>query len=118
MSTAVDTDGEDTLPVRGHALPVAKYSDGGWWRDMARCRDEDKQSFFIEGGRGTSPRQLAAQRELALCVCAECPVRLNCLNYALRNEERFGVWGGVDFSRLSGNERSALWVRIERANLT
>lgn len=29
-------------------------------------------------------------------VCAACPVRLQCLQYALDNEERFGIWGGSD----------------------
>ena len=28
-------------------------------------------------------------------VCAECPIKTECLEYALRNFEEFGVWGGL-----------------------
>ena len=30
----------------------------------------------------------------AVAICCECPVKLECLKYALNNDERIGVWGG------------------------
>lgn len=29
-------------------------------------------------------------------ICMNCPVRVECLDYSIRNDERFGVWGGLD----------------------
>ena len=56
------------------------------WMDLALCAQVDPEAFFPE--KGASPR--AAKR-----VCTECPVRTQCLEYALANGERFGVWGGL-----------------------
>lgn len=56
------------------------------WQDRARCRDVDVDAFFPE--RGESSRE-------AKEICAACPVRIECLNYALHNDERHGVWGGM-----------------------
>jgi WhiB family redox-sensing transcriptional regulator len=62
------------------------------WRDRAACRDLGPEMFFHE--RGTSDYEDARQ------VCASCPVRINCLDYALRCEpvvggHRLGMWGGL-----------------------
>ncbi len=46
----------------------------------------DPEIFFPE--KGGSSRE--AKR-----ICSECPVRIECLNYALRRDERYGVWGGM-----------------------
>jgi WhiB family redox-sensing transcriptional regulator len=35
------------------------------------------------------------EAEAAKAVCAVCPVRQPCLEYALANRERDGVWGGA-----------------------
>jgi WhiB family redox-sensing transcriptional regulator len=56
------------------------------WQERARCRDHDPEVFFPE--KGGSSRE--AKR-----ICSECPVRIECLNYALRRDERYGVWGGM-----------------------
>ena len=31
----------------------------------------------------------------ALAVCQSCPARRDCLDYAIANNERFGIWGGL-----------------------
>lgn len=64
------------------------------WQDDALCTQTDPDAFFPEKG-GTT--------RLAKKVCASCEVRTECLEYALANDERFGVWGG-----LSERERRAL----------
>ncbi|HEY1331348.1 MAG TPA: WhiB family transcriptional regulator [Actinomycetota bacterium] len=56
------------------------------WQERARCREHDPEVFFPE--KGGSSRE--AKR-----ICADCPVRIECLNYALRRDERYGVWGGM-----------------------
>jgi len=56
------------------------------WMLDARCLDADPEAFFPEKGGST--------RE-AKRICGSCAVREECLDYALANEERFGIWGGL-----------------------
>lgn len=56
------------------------------WQEMALCAQTDPEAFFPEKGGST--------RE-AKRVCASCEVREQCLEYALANDERFGIWGGL-----------------------
>lgn len=56
------------------------------WQERALCAQTDPEAFFPEKGGST--------RE-AKKVCASCEVRGECLNYALENDERFGIWGGL-----------------------
>jgi WhiB family redox-sensing transcriptional regulator len=62
------------------------------WREDAACRDEDPELFFPIGTTGPAVQQTAN----AKAVCARCPVRETCLNWALDNSRGFGVWGGMD----------------------
>ncbi|RAV04456.1 WhiB family transcriptional regulator [Mycolicibacter senuensis] len=56
------------------------------WQEQALCHQSDPEMFFPEKGGATS----AAKR-----ICRACPVRQECLNHALDNDERFGIWGGL-----------------------
>ena len=56
------------------------------WQDRALCAQTDPEAFFPEKGGST--------RE-AKRVCNGCEVRSECLDYALANDERFGIWGGL-----------------------
>ncbi|WP_448073173.1 WhiB family transcriptional regulator [Georgenia yuyongxinii] len=56
------------------------------WQDRALCAQTDPEAFFPEKGGST--------RE-AKRVCTSCEVRAECLDYALANDERFGIWGGL-----------------------
>ena len=56
------------------------------WYDEALCAETDPDAFFPEKGESTS-----AAKEL----CRACTARNACLDYALDNDERFGVWGGL-----------------------
>lgn len=105
--------GEGDLPTRGVALPIPKYSDGGGWRDAALCKTEGNALFFAQMERGGDIKSFQAQVELAKLVCAECPVRIECLNYALRNDTTYGVWGGVNMRTLKGTERKALLSHLK-----
>lgn len=55
------------------------------WFNDAKCRGADTTLFFPEQGE-------SARR--ALEICCDCPVTEECLQYALSNGEREGVWGG------------------------
>lgn len=56
------------------------------WASDAKCLQAEPETFFPEKGGST--------RE-AKRICAACSVRAECLEYALENDERFGVWGGL-----------------------
>lgn len=63
-------------------LPAA----GTTWRDSALCAQVEPDLFFPEkDGRAS----------IAKKVCMACEVRAECLEYALANDERHGVWGGI-----------------------
>ncbi|ANS62678.1 regulatory protein [Streptomyces lincolnensis] len=69
------------------------------WRDHAACRHEDPDLFFPIGTTGPA----LVQQEQAKAVCRRCPVREECLEWALDTGQAIGVWGGT-----SENERRAL----------
>ena len=69
------------------------------WQDNANCLGVDPDLFFPE--RGASTRE-------AKEVCRACIVRAECLEYALGNGEKFGIWGGM-------SERERRRVRRARA---
>lgn len=82
-------------------IPLRQYDDDlpapPHWTELALCKETDPESFFPEKGGST--------RE-AKKVCKACEVRAECLEYALANDERFGIWGG-----LSERERRKLKQR-------
>lgn len=72
------------------------------WQQTAACAGVDPRLFFP-----ATPGQ-PVNRE-AKRVCSICPVRQECLDYALDNDER-GIWAGT-----SERERRALRYRRVRA---
>lgn len=76
------------------------------WRHRALCRDEDPELFFPVGNSGPALLQI----EAAKAVCERCPVREQCLEFALATGQDAGVWGG-----LSEDERRSLKRRRARA---
>ncbi|MFC7816576.1 MULTISPECIES: WhiB family transcriptional regulator [unclassified Streptomyces] len=61
------------------------------WREHAACRTEDPDLFFPIGTTGPA----ALQTEQAKAVCRTCPVREQCLRWALDTGQSIGVWGGT-----------------------
>jgi WhiB family redox-sensing transcriptional regulator len=71
------------------------------WTLLADCQYTDPEAFFPE--KGGSPRE--AKR-----VCRSCEVRAECLEYALENDERHGIWGGLserERRRITATRRTA-----------
>ncbi len=69
------------------------------WQMYANCLGVDPDLFFPE--RGASTKEAKA-------VCKGCVVREDCLEYALANGEKFGIWGGL-------SERERRRIRRQRA---
>jgi Transcription factor WhiB len=86
-----------TVPPRDWQDPTTADLDAieHAWRNLARCQYTDPEIFFPEKGGSTAP---------AKKICAGCEVRAKCEDYALKNHELYGIWGG-----LSDRERRKLW---------
>jgi WhiB family transcriptional regulator, redox-sensing transcriptional regulator len=69
------------------------------WQMLSNCLGVDPDLFFPERGASTKD---------AKAVCQGCVVREDCLEYALTNREKFGIWGGL-------SERERRRIRRERA---
>ena len=58
------------------------------WRDRAACLDivsAEYDPFFADA---------AELRAEAIAICATCPVRDDCLTFAVRTGQQYGIWGG------------------------
>jgi WhiB family redox-sensing transcriptional regulator len=82
-------------PGRPSPLPRPGLS----WQDRGACKGTDPEAFFPVKGGSTAE---------AKAVCAACPVRAECLEYALVRGERFGVWGGTSEMERRGMRRARL----------
>lgn len=82
-----------SFPERDAGLTATEVFDG------VPCLEVDPDLFFPELGESPEP----AKR-----LCRGCPVRLQCLDYALRHRERHGVWGGTtEYERRGMRARAA-----------
>ena len=70
------------------------------------CAETDPEAFYPNWGEGASIETRVAKQ-----LCSRCPVKDECLNYALIANEPFGIWGGM-----TTDERKRLKTR--RANFT
>ncbi|WP_332758404.1 WhiB family transcriptional regulator [Streptomyces sp. MT206] len=66
------------------------------WRARGSCRTGDPEELFVQG----------SAQSRAKAICTGCPVRTECLAYALDHREEHGVWGGM-----TERERRALLRR-------
>ena len=72
------------LELEGFALDLT--GEAQEWQERALCAQTDPEAFFPEKGGSTRD----AKR-----ICQTCEVKSQCLEYALANDERFGIWGGL-----------------------
>ena len=68
---------DELTPLPDHRTPI--------WMLRARCREFAPGEFFPSDGVGV---------DKARRVCADCPVKAECLEYALTYRIDHGVWGG------------------------
>jgi len=91
--------------------PLARVpEDAVWhWQESGACRTADPVLFFHpQNERGMQRRR---RDSAAKSVCASCPVRVQCADYAIRAREPYGVWGG-----LTEEERVVIYTRADAQN--
>jgi WhiB family redox-sensing transcriptional regulator len=76
----------DGQPFAAFLAGFGADDDAMAWQERALCAETDPEAFFPEKGGST--------RE-AKKICTGCEVKAECLEYALANDERFGIWGGL-----------------------
>ena len=101
-------------PVEPRIRPERAIRDRGWapvadtragdssWRESALCAQTDPEVFFTDLGYAAPE---------AVRTCMACPVRVECLEYAMDNDIEHGTWGG-----LSERERRRLKRQQEAAS--
>lgn len=72
---------EPMLMVQGDTMAAAED-----WRQAAACRGMDVEIFFPASDEDAGP---------AKSVCMQCPVRHDCLEWAMATRQGDGVWGGL-----------------------
>jgi len=59
--------------------------------DRGACRSAEPELFFPLSAAGPAVAQVAA----AKAICRGCPVRAECLDYAMQTAQDHGIWGGT-----------------------
>jgi WhiB family redox-sensing transcriptional regulator len=73
----------------------------------AVCRDAGVMMlFFGPDGERSAEREIRERK--AKAICAVCPIRAECLEYALRHPARYGIWGGLSAEELAAERRRLL----------
>ena len=65
------------------------------WQAKAACRGP-QSSVFFPPSHFERKEEKEARENRAKAICATCPVRRPCLDYALRIREPHGIWGGLN----------------------
>lgn len=86
---------------------MATKATSSWW-DFAACRSADPELFFPITNTGAGRPKVTR----AKAVCARCPIRQQCLDYAIDSHQSHGVWGGT-----SEEERRLIAARRRRREL-
>jgi WhiB family redox-sensing transcriptional regulator len=77
----------DLLADKTEFLPIPiPITEERPWVVFSACKDKEPDIFF--------PEDRKAVRD-AVAICATCPVRPECLEYALETDIRYGIWGGT-----------------------
>lgn len=85
MTERVTPSGPPRSRVARNRVAAGIFADNPDWMDSGDCASTDPELFFPEkGGTVRQPKR----------VCAGCPVKDECLEYALDNGETHGIWGG------------------------
>lgn len=89
MSTFVEEPDTVTRPAEVDSSSSWTTPYPGEWMNRGACRNAPTDLFFPEASGITE------QAKRAKAVCARCPVRAECREYAMAHKEIQGVWGGT-----------------------
>lgn len=85
--------------------------DDSRWREDAACRNTNPDLFFPVGKTIDAVEETSA----AIALCRRCPVREQCLEYAMVTNQRDGIWGAM--SEDDRRRMRSAWVAARRREL-
>ncbi|MFE5591488.1 WhiB family transcriptional regulator [Streptomyces sp. NPDC056549] len=101
-------------PTSTRAISTDRTPD---WRAQADCRRPGRNPdwWFPTGTKARQDREQAAD---AKAICRECPVAMQCLQWALNRREQDGIYGGLDVQQRESLTRKATRLRLTDAQVT
>lgn len=75
------------------------------WMASALCTQVDPELFFDASSSRYESMPTPSREAKAIGICQRCHVRSECLAYALQNDERYGIWGGMTERERRGIKR-------------
>jgi WhiB family transcriptional regulator, redox-sensing transcriptional regulator len=98
------------MATQGSPARISTEDDGALkWMDLASCKDTDTDVFFPLGTPGMTEYDAAVM--VAKRICAWCPVKTECLDYAMNTEGRstgnddMGIYGGLTHAERKSHYR-------------
>ena len=89
-------------------LLVTRDKVDGAWRESAKCRFAEPELFFPEGDPDPDDQTV----KQAKAMCRACPVREDCLLFALETKQVDGIWGGT--TEIERRRLRRAWVAARR----
>ena len=87
------------------------YHESQWhWMEKAACQEEDPELFYGEKGKFSNPRTMEALR-----VCRMCPVKTDCLKWAIETGDGHGILGGMTPAQRSRYRREMRYISTTAA---
>jgi WhiB family redox-sensing transcriptional regulator len=84
--------GGEPAPRQRRAVQTPAGPRVNWrWQEDAACKGQPLDLFFDPEGREPEG-QKEARHKKAKAICAGCPVRTQCLDYAIGQPEKYGRW--------------------------
>lgn len=84
--------GPEEMERRGARRRATRPRPSLGWQNSAGCRDADSELFFPLSYGSEHAEQIAEAKS----YCAVCPVRAECLDYAVATDQKYGIWGGEE----------------------
>lgn len=85
-------DAKETPTFTPHRLPEYFGPD---WPQHGLCRDAPGDWVDLVEHRKTNSQTIRKRKTYELEMCAACPVKIPCLDFALTTGQREGIWGGT-----------------------
>ena len=82
------------------------------FKERGECRNYDPELWWPNGATGDE----AIKAELAKSICQQCPVKLDCLSYAIEHRQFFGIWGATTEEERRNDRREARRIMSERVD--
>lgn len=94
MTTEEHPSKKTTKTTKAVASKIASLDAEARWQDRAACKGMDPTIFFGPENAETV-KEKRDREDAAKEVCNTCPVKQECLEYALEAREAYGIWGGL-----------------------